>query len=107
MNLISIFDLLSCFNPALGARLSRVRGASSPASATKPCADHFDGGGSAAPDSTNRAPGDMEVSWKWRSDYRHSQNPFFQEQYKQVLSQVNFYMGQHKRAMALCLPTLS
>ncbi|OQD78098.1 hypothetical protein PENANT_c089G00421 [Penicillium antarcticum] len=66
----------------------------------------FDGGGSAAyvdhfrPDtafvtlgatyavSTNRAPGDMKVSWKWRSDYRHSQNLFFQEQYKQVLSQL-------------------
>ncbi|KAG0159971.1 hypothetical protein PDIDSM_7498 [Penicillium digitatum] len=74
----------------------------------------FDGGGSAAyvdqfrPDtafvavggtyanSTNRAPGDIKVSWKWRSNYRHSQNPFFQEQYKQVLAQVNFYMGQRK-----------
>ncbi|PYH96487.1 hypothetical protein BO71DRAFT_482072 [Aspergillus ellipticus CBS 707.79] len=74
----------------------------------------FDGGGSAAyvdqfrpdtafvvvggtyADSTNRAPGDMKVSWKWCSDYRHSQNVFFQEQYKQVLAQVNFYMGQHK-----------
>ncbi|GKZ38566.1 hypothetical protein AbraIFM66950_010849 [Aspergillus brasiliensis] len=61
----------------------------------------FDGGGSAAyvdqfrpdtafvvvggtyADSTNRAPGDMK-------------NAFFQEQYKQVLAQVNFYMGQHK-----------
>ncbi|RAQ79518.1 hypothetical protein COH21_012819 [Aspergillus flavus] len=74
----------------------------------------FDGGGSAAyidqfrpdtafvvmggtyADSTNRAPGDMKVSWKWRSDYRYSQNAFFHEQYKQALAQVNFYMRQHK-----------
>ncbi|PGH36280.1 hypothetical protein GX50_00965 [[Emmonsia] crescens] len=74
----------------------------------------FDSGGSAAyidqfrPDTafvtmggtyaenTNRAPGDLKVSWKWHSDYWHSQNPIFQEQYKQVLAQVNFYMSQHK-----------
>ncbi|KAL3468844.1 hypothetical protein BJX99DRAFT_268972 [Aspergillus californicus] len=74
----------------------------------------FDGGGAAAyidqsrPDtafvtvggtyagSTSRAPGDMEVSWKWRSNYRYSENPYSQEQYKLVLSQVNFYMSQHK-----------
>ncbi|PWY74452.1 hypothetical protein BO70DRAFT_364426 [Aspergillus heteromorphus CBS 117.55] len=73
----------------------------------------FDGGGSAAfidqfrpdtafvilggtyADSTNRAPGDIKVSWKWRSDFRHSPIPAVQDQYKQVLSQVKFYMDQH------------
>jgi len=45
--------------------------------------------------SKNRAPGVMKVSLKWRSDYRHSQNPTFQEEYREVLSEVNFYMGQN------------
>lgn len=71
----------------------------------------FDGGGTAAyvyphrpdtafvtlggtsTDSTNRALGEMEVSWKWCSAHRSSQNTLFEEQYRQVLSKVNFYMG--------------
>ncbi|RAL14145.1 uncharacterized protein BO97DRAFT_21539 [Aspergillus homomorphus CBS 101889] len=73
----------------------------------------FDGGSSAAyvdqfpPDtafvalggiyaeSANRAPGDLEVSGNWRSDYRFSPDPSDQRQYKQVLSQVNYHMDQH------------
>lgn len=58
------------------------------------CLRHSRGLGGTYADSTNRAPEDMKVSWKWRSDY-HSQNSYLQYQYKQVLSQVNFYMGLH------------
>ncbi|KAJ5569498.1 uncharacterized protein N7459_008928 [Penicillium hispanicum] len=43
----------------------------------------------------NRAPGDLKVSWQWRSEYRHSQDPFAREQYADVLSEVNFHIGQH------------
>ena len=43
----------------------------------------------------NRAPGDLKVSWKWRSDQRNTQNLALQKEYKQVLSQVNWYMSQH------------
>ncbi|KAI2834845.1 hypothetical protein CAN33_0055040 [Aspergillus niger] len=43
----------------------------------------------------NRAPGDLKVSWKWRSSMRSSQDLADQREYKQVLAQVNFYMEQH------------
>ncbi|KAL2859133.1 uncharacterized protein BJX67DRAFT_59449 [Aspergillus lucknowensis] len=44
----------------------------------------------------NRAPGDLKVSWKWKSSMRFSQDLADQREYKQVLAQVNFYMEQHK-----------
>ncbi|OJZ90500.1 hypothetical protein ASPFODRAFT_424390 [Aspergillus luchuensis CBS 106.47] len=43
----------------------------------------------------NRAPGDLKVSWKWQSPWRSSQDPILHREYKQGLSQVNFYMDQH------------
>lgn len=43
----------------------------------------------------NRAPGDLKVSWKWRSSMQFSQNLADRREYKQVLAQVNFYMDQH------------
>lgn len=46
-------------------------------------------------DSSNRAPGVLKVSWKWCSDHRSSQNTLFEEQYRKVLSRVNFHMGLH------------
>ncbi|KAK9236647.1 hypothetical protein V1525DRAFT_457464 [Lipomyces kononenkoae] len=73
----------------------------------------LDGGGSAAlldrfsPDtafvavdgsystSHNRAPGDLKVSWKWRSSMQFSQVLAFQREYRQALAQVNFYMDRH------------
>lgn len=44
----------------------------------------------------NRAPGDLKVSWKWRSSMRFSQNLAGQREYKQALAQLNFYMDQHR-----------
>ncbi|KGO76426.1 hypothetical protein PITC_073080 [Penicillium italicum] len=44
---------------------------------------------------SNRAPGDLKVSWKWQSSWRYSQTLAEQREYKQVLAQVNFYMRQH------------
>ncbi|KAA8643770.1 hypothetical protein EYZ11_008214 [Aspergillus tanneri] len=46
--------------------------------------------------STNRGPGDLKVSWKWNTSMRFSEALADQNEYKQVLSQVNFYMDQHK-----------
>ncbi|PYI35161.1 hypothetical protein BP00DRAFT_484208 [Aspergillus indologenus CBS 114.80] len=45
--------------------------------------------------SVNRAPGDLKVSWKWRSSMRFSQDLLDQREYRQVLAQVNIYMEQH------------
>lgn len=45
--------------------------------------------------STNRGPEDLKVSWKWNSTMRFSQVAYDLKEYKQVLSQVNFYMDQH------------
>ncbi|KAK9547705.1 hypothetical protein V6Z79_008531 [Aspergillus fumigatus] len=42
-----------------------------------------------------RRPGDLKVSWKWKSSLRFSRVEADQNKYKQVLSQVNFYMKQH------------
>ncbi|CAG8909803.1 unnamed protein product [Penicillium egyptiacum] len=73
----------------------------------------FDGGGSAAyieqfrqdtafvtlgdtfANSTNRAPGDIKVSWKWCSGYQYLERSTLRDEYNQVSSQVNFYMSQH------------
>ena len=41
----------------------------------------------------NRAPGDIKPSWKWSSSLRFQANTMYQ--FKQALSQVNFYMKQH------------
>ncbi|KAK2798720.1 hypothetical protein FQN50_008758 [Emmonsiellopsis sp. PD_5] len=43
----------------------------------------------------NRAPGDVKPSWKWRTDMRGSQIVGQRNEYRQALSQVNFYMNQH------------
>ena len=43
----------------------------------------------------NRAPGDIKPSYKWSLDQRNSPNPSIRMEFKQVLSQVNFYMKQH------------
>jgi hypothetical protein len=74
----------------------------------------FDGGGAAAlvdqfrPDtayvvvggdyatSANRGPGNLKVSWKWSTSLRFSVIGSDQEEYKQALSQLNFYMRQHR-----------
>jgi len=41
----------------------------------------------------NRAPGDIKPSWKWSTNMRHQ--PTTGEEFRQALSQVNFYMKQH------------
>lgn len=43
----------------------------------------------------NRAPGELKVSWKWRSSTRFSHNVSEKREYKEGLAQLNFYMGQH------------
>ncbi|PYI09803.1 hypothetical protein BO78DRAFT_394685 [Aspergillus sclerotiicarbonarius CBS 121057] len=43
----------------------------------------------------NRAPGDLKVSWKWKSTWRFAVDARNSAEYKQVLAQVNFYMNQH------------
>lgn len=43
----------------------------------------------------NRAPGDIKPSYKWSLDQRNSPNPSIRMEFKQALSQVNFYMKQH------------
>ncbi|KAL1845564.1 hypothetical protein Plec18170_009699 [Paecilomyces lecythidis] len=43
----------------------------------------------------NRLPGDIKPSYKWSLGQRNSPNPSVQMEFKQVLSQVNFYMRQH------------
>ncbi|OJJ65600.1 hypothetical protein ASPBRDRAFT_139739 [Aspergillus brasiliensis CBS 101740] len=45
--------------------------------------------------SSNRAPGDLKVSWKWQSSWKSSSDPIQKREYKQALAQVNFYMDQH------------
>lgn len=50
----------------------------------------------AAPGSAlNRVPGDIKPSWKWRSEMRNDPNIGQQNEFRQALSQVNFYMNQH------------
>ena len=43
----------------------------------------------------NRVPGDIKPSYKWSFDQRNNPNPSIRMEFKQVLSQVNFYMKQH------------
>ena len=41
----------------------------------------------------NRVPGDIKPSWKWSNSMRYQANTF--NEFKQVLSQLNYYMKQH------------
>ncbi|KAK2810238.1 hypothetical protein FQN50_003208 [Emmonsiellopsis sp. PD_5] len=43
----------------------------------------------------NRCPGDLKVSWKWKSEWQESLAPDWAKEYRQVLSQINFYMKQN------------
>ncbi|KAJ6178154.1 hypothetical protein N7519_008615 [Penicillium mononematosum] len=43
----------------------------------------------------NRAPGVLNVSSRWHSDYQYSEDPTLQDEYKQVLSEVNCHMSYH------------
>lgn len=43
----------------------------------------------------NRAPGDIKASWKWNKDLATHLNPSRRVEYRQALSQVNWYMKQH------------
>lgn len=43
----------------------------------------------------NRVPGDIKPSYKWSLSQKNSPNPSIRTEFKQVLSQVNFYMKQH------------
>lgn len=44
----------------------------------------------------NRAPGDLKPSFKWSTRLRFHPDPRAQREFKQALSQVNFYMNQHR-----------
>ncbi|KAK2807021.1 hypothetical protein FQN50_005595 [Emmonsiellopsis sp. PD_5] len=52
--------------------------------------------GSTLNSSPNRCPGDLKVSWKWESGLRTSLLLGDHKEYLQVLSQVNYYMRQHR-----------
>lgn len=43
----------------------------------------------------NRVPGDIKPSWKWGTEMRDSQDIQKWKEFRQALSQVNFYMNQH------------
>jgi hypothetical protein len=45
---------------------------------------------------TNRVPGEMKVSWKWSSSLIDAPRLNDRKEYFQVLSQLNFYLKQHK-----------
>ncbi|KAH1347497.1 hypothetical protein LV164_007205 [Aspergillus fumigatus] len=53
---------------------------------------------SALPSATgpNRAPGDIKPSWKWSTAMASHRIPGYRAEYRQALSQVNFYMKQHR-----------
>nr|KMM67470.1 hypothetical protein CPAG_03804 [Coccidioides posadasii RMSCC 3488] len=44
----------------------------------------------------NRAPGDIKPSWKWNTPMATNLIPGVRKEYRQALSQVNWYMKQHK-----------
>ncbi|GAM35745.1 hypothetical protein TCE0_017r04306 [Talaromyces pinophilus] len=44
----------------------------------------------------NRAPGDMKSSWKWDMAMAHDARAFRRTEYRQALSQVNWYINQHR-----------
>lgn len=43
----------------------------------------------------NRAPGDLKVSWKWKSSSRDTNAPYTRQEYYKFMAQVNLYMVQH------------
>ncbi|KAF8533101.1 hypothetical protein BDD12DRAFT_634692, partial [Trichophaea hybrida] len=43
----------------------------------------------------NRCPGDIKCSWKFHSTFRNHSDRHRRTEYRQVLSQLNFYMRQH------------
>lgn len=45
--------------------------------------------------SLNRAPGDIKPSFKWNTGMANHALPTVRNEYRQPLSQVNFYMNQH------------
>ncbi|KAK2768361.1 hypothetical protein FQN54_000215 [Arachnomyces sp. PD_36] len=53
--------------------------------------------------SSNRCPGDLKVSWKWGSGYRTSSVAGDRREFLQVLSQINYYMRQHRARYAFVL----
>ncbi|PGH30700.1 hypothetical protein GX50_06513 [[Emmonsia] crescens] len=59
--------------------------------------------GSTLNSSPNRCPGDLKVSWKWGSGYRTSSEAGDRREYLQVLSQVNYYMKQHRARYSFVL----
>ncbi|KAE8400504.1 hypothetical protein BDV37DRAFT_257340 [Aspergillus pseudonomiae] len=48
------------------------------------------------PTRSNRAPGDIKTSWKWKHTLGSSSNRKDRTEFKKVLAQVNYYMRQHK-----------
>ncbi|PGG95049.1 hypothetical protein AJ79_10298 [Helicocarpus griseus UAMH5409] len=46
--------------------------------------------------SWNRAPGEVKPSWKWTSNRRNGPLPVDRREFRQALSQLNFYMKQHQ-----------
>ncbi|OJD18202.1 hypothetical protein AJ78_01760 [Emergomyces pasteurianus Ep9510] len=53
----------------------------------------------------NRAPGDIKPSWKWNTALRTGY-PNQRAEFKQALSQVNYYMNQHKTRYGFLITNL-
>lgn len=53
--------------------------------------------------SSNRCSDDLKVSWKWESEYRISSMSEDRREFLQVLSQINYYMRQHRARYAFVL----
>ncbi|KKZ60906.1 hypothetical protein EMCG_00667 [[Emmonsia] crescens] len=51
----------------------------------------------------NRLPGDVKPSYKWSMGLRNHPTPSKRTEFKQVLSQVNFYMKQHHACYSFIL----
>jgi hypothetical protein len=54
----------------------------------------------------NRAPGDVKPSWKWYFGLRNHPDPTRRKEFKQALSQVNWYMNQHHTQYGYILTNL-
>lgn len=59
----------------------------------KPDTAYFELANSTGP---NRAPGDVKPSWKWNTAMASHPLPGVRSEYRQALSQVNWYMRQHR-----------
>lgn len=55
------------------------------------------------PTRPNRGPGDLKPSFKWSLALQNSETPYGRRQFKQALSQVNYYMKQHKTGFGFIL----